>query len=70
MYLPQKLVVVGKEKMAVFSDSEDWENKLLLYSHSINWENVFPVPQRANAEKIAVEKSEPLKNVSKRTENP
>ncbi len=58
----QKLVVVGTKKMAVFSDIEDWENKLLLYSHSIKWENGVPVPKKADAESISVEKSEPLKN--------
>ena len=58
----QKLVVVGTKRMAVFSDIEDWENKLLLYSHSIKWENGVPVPKKADAESISVEKSEPLKN--------
>ena len=58
----QKLVVVGEEKMAVFSDIEDWENKLLLYSHSMNWENGVPVPQKADPERIAVERIEPLRN--------
>ena len=58
----QKLIVVGKDKMAVFSDTEDWENKLLVYSHSIEWENGIPIPKKAEPEKIPVEKSEPLKN--------
>lgn len=58
----QKLVVVGEKKMAVFSDTEEWENKLLLYSHRIGWDNGIPVPQKAEPEKIQVEHSEPLKN--------
>jgi predicted dehydrogenase len=58
----QKLVVVGDQKMAVFSDTEEWENKLLLYSHKIGWDNGIPVPEKADPEKISVEHSEPLKN--------
>ncbi len=58
----QKLVVVGKEKMAVFSDTEEWENKLLIYSHSIEWENGIPVPRKADPEKIVIEQEEPLRN--------
>lgn len=61
-YKEQKLVVVGEKKMAVFSDTEDWENKLLVYPHSIGWENNIPVPQKANAEKVIVDQSEPLRN--------
>ena len=58
----QKLVVVGSEKMAVFSDTEEWENKLLIYSHSIEWENGIPVPRKADPEKIVIEQEEPLRN--------
>jgi len=39
----QKLVVVGNRKMAVFDDTQPWEEKLLLYSHQIRWENYMPV---------------------------
>jgi UDP-2-acetamido-3-amino-2,3-dideoxy-glucuronate N-acetyltransferase len=31
----QKLVVVGENKMAVFDDTQPWEDKLLLYPHQI-----------------------------------
>ncbi|MBN2038726.1 MAG: Gfo/Idh/MocA family oxidoreductase [Spirochaetes bacterium] len=61
-YKEQKLVVVGEKKMAVFSDTEDWENKLLVYPHSIEWDNHIPVPQKADSEKVPVEQSEPLRN--------
>jgi UDP-2-acetamido-3-amino-2,3-dideoxy-glucuronate N-acetyltransferase len=33
----QKLVVVGDRKMAVFDDTQPWQDKLLLYPHQINW---------------------------------
>ena len=58
----QKLVVVGDKKMAVFSDTEEWENKLLIYSHSITWDKGIPVANKAAGQSINVEKSEPLKN--------
>lgn len=58
----QKLVVIGSEKMAVFSDTEDWKNKLLLYSHKIEWKDKIPVPKKAEAERVRVDESEPLKN--------
>jgi len=55
----QKLVVVGNKKMAVFNDMA--ENKLLLYPHKIEWQNRVPIAQKAEAEIIAIEKTEPLK---------
>jgi predicted dehydrogenase len=58
----QKLIVVGEKKMAVFSDTEEWDSKLLLYSHNIGWVNGRPIPQKAEPERIIVERSEPLKN--------
>ena len=61
-YKEQKLVVVGDRKMAVFSDTEEWQDKLLLYPHSITWDNGLPVPQKAEAERIPVANDEPLAN--------
>jgi UDP-2-acetamido-3-amino-2,3-dideoxy-glucuronate N-acetyltransferase len=57
----QKLVVVGDRAMAVFDDDEPWERKLLLYPHRIEWRDTLPVPQRANAEPVALAPDEPLK---------
>ncbi|MBT4642785.1 MAG: Gfo/Idh/MocA family oxidoreductase, partial [Deltaproteobacteria bacterium] len=57
----QKLVVVGDQKMAVFDDTQPWEDKLLLYPHKIEWENNMPTPHKAEAERIVVPQSEPLK---------
>ena len=60
-YKEQKLVVVGDQAMAVFDDGEPWETKLLVYRHHIAWRNSKPVPQKAEGEPIAVERTEPLR---------
>ena len=57
----QKLVVVGNRKMAVFDDTQPWEEKLLLYSHQIRWENYMPVPTKAEPERVEVPMREPLR---------
>jgi UDP-2-acetamido-3-amino-2,3-dideoxy-glucuronate N-acetyltransferase len=57
----QKLVVVGDKKMAVFDDTQPWGDKLQLYPHEIHWENNIPVPLKAEAEKLEIPQSEPLK---------
>jgi UDP-2-acetamido-3-amino-2,3-dideoxy-glucuronate N-acetyltransferase len=59
-YKEQRLVVVGDRKMAVFNDVEPTD-KLLLYPHRIEWKNHVPVPDRKEAEKIPLEKKEPLR---------
>lgn len=59
-YKEQRLVVVGDRKMALFNDVEPRE-KLLLYPHKIEWKNQIPVPDKKEAEKISLEKKEPLK---------
>jgi UDP-2-acetamido-3-amino-2,3-dideoxy-glucuronate N-acetyltransferase len=57
----QKLVVVGDRKMAVFNDTLDWEDKLLLYPHEISWQNNIPVPAKAEPERVQVARAEPLR---------
>jgi UDP-2-acetamido-3-amino-2,3-dideoxy-glucuronate N-acetyltransferase len=57
----QKLVVVGDKKMAVFDDTQPWDDKLLLYPHKINWENNAPVPVKGEAERVDIPESEPLR---------
>ncbi len=57
----QKLVVVGDSKMAVFDDTQPWQDKLLLYPHKINWQNNLPVPIKAEPERPTITQSEPLK---------
>ena len=57
-----KLVVVGDRKMAVFDDTQPWQDKLLLYPHKINWQNNMPVPdQRLNRNGSTFHQDEPLK---------
>ena len=57
----QKLVLVGDRKMAVFDDTQPWEDKLLLYPHKIKWQNNMPIPDKGEAERIAVQHNEPLR---------
>lgn len=58
----QKLVVVGSEAMAVFSDAEpEWDRKLALYRHRIDRSGPVPVPHKADAEYVEVARDEPLK---------
>ena len=57
----QKLVVVGDRKMAVFDDTQPWNDKLLLYPHQIEWKNHMPVPNKADAEKVDIHEEEPLR---------
>ena len=56
----QKLIVVGDRKMAVFDDLEK-KDKLLLYPHSIDWKNNIPVANKAEAQPVELEQSEPLR---------
>jgi UDP-2-acetamido-3-amino-2,3-dideoxy-glucuronate N-acetyltransferase len=57
----QKLVVVGDKKMAVFDDTQPWEEKLLLYPHKIDWQNNAPVPIKGESERVDIPQDEPLK---------
>ncbi len=59
-YKEQRLVVVGDRKMALFNDVEP-EDKLLLYPHRIEWKDHIPVPDKKEAEKVPLEKKEPLR---------
>ena len=57
----QKLVVVGERRMAVFDDTQPWEDKLLLYAHQINWKKNLPVPTKADPERVDIAQEEPLR---------
>ena len=59
-YKEQKLVVVGDQKMAVFDDTKQWQDKLIIYPHKIMWEHNIPIPKRAEAERIELPEDEPL----------
>jgi UDP-2-acetamido-3-amino-2,3-dideoxy-glucuronate N-acetyltransferase len=58
----QKLVVVGERKMAVFDDTKPWNEKLVLYPHTISWHDNLPVPDKADAECVELAEGEPLRN--------
>ncbi len=57
----QKLVVIGETKMAVFEDTQPWDKKIALYSHTIKWQNGMPVPEKVDPEFVPVEGKEPLR---------
>jgi UDP-2-acetamido-3-amino-2,3-dideoxy-glucuronate N-acetyltransferase len=57
----QKLVVIGETKMAVFEDTQLWDKKIALYSHTIKWQNGMPIPEKAEPSFVAVEGKEPLR---------
>lgn len=56
----QKLVVVGDRQMAVFDDVEK-EDKLKVYPHSVEWKNQVPVANKAEAQVVPFDASEPLR---------
>lgn len=59
----QRLVVIGDKASAVFEDSQgSWEDKLIVYRHKIDTSGAVPNPIKADSERIAVAKSEPLKD--------
>jgi UDP-2-acetamido-3-amino-2,3-dideoxy-glucuronate N-acetyltransferase len=55
----QRLVVVGSEKMAVFDDAAD--DKLVLYPHRVEWKDRVPTAVKAQADVVALDQCEPLK---------
>lgn len=58
----QKLVVVGSSGMAVFDDTQEWDDKLVLYRNHVTWsQGKIPMSNKAEAEKIIVPKKEPLR---------
>ncbi len=56
----QRLVVVGSEKMAVFDDTA--ADKLVIYAHHVEWKDRLPNAVKAEAEPVALEMTEPLRN--------
>lgn len=58
----QKLVVVGKDAMAVFDDTKLWDEKLALYRHVVQSSDGVPNLKKAEVEFLEVAKSEPLTN--------
>ncbi len=56
----QKLVVVGESGMLVFDDTQNAENKLMLFRHRIEWRNDVPVAAKAGGEPVVFAPAEPL----------
>jgi len=56
-----KLVVIGSEAMAVLDDVKQGPEKLVLYKHAVGWEGDVPTVNKADAEPIPYETSEPLR---------
>ncbi len=61
-YKEQKLVVVGKNAMAVFDDTKPWGEKLALYRHVVRSSGSVPSLEKAEVEYVEVSQSEPLRN--------
>jgi len=61
-YKEQKLVVIGKNSMAVFDDTRPWNEKLALYSHTVNANDGYPSLEKAHVKYLEVPQSEPLRN--------
>ena len=61
-YKEQKLVVIGESAMAVFDDTQPWEQKLALYRHNIDLTGEVPNLGKSDVQYIDVAQSEPLKN--------
>lgn len=59
----QRLTVIGRKAMAVFEDSKaEWDDRLVLYRHTIDCTTGTPIPKAYPAQKILVSKSEPLRD--------
>jgi predicted dehydrogenase len=61
-YKEQKLVVVGKDAMAVFDDTKPWDEKLALYRHVVQSADGLSNLDKAAVEYLEVPQSEPLRN--------
>lgn len=58
----QKIVVIGDKSMAVFDDTQDWQNKLTMYYHKLRWLEGIPQFDKVDGNPIKLIESEPLKN--------
>ena len=60
-YKEQKLVVIGDKAMAVFDDTQAWEQKLAVYRHKFEASQMPPVPNKADVDYVTVPEGEPLR---------
>jgi UDP-2-acetamido-3-amino-2,3-dideoxy-glucuronate N-acetyltransferase len=61
----QKLVVIGDKAMAVFDDTQDWSEKLVLYPHVIEWREGLPLPNKGDMTRVELTPAEPLQSECK-----
>lgn len=57
----QRLVVVGSDAMAVFDDTKDWAEKLVVFDHGVNWTDGIPTADRAEPTPVPLPPTEPLR---------
>ncbi len=57
----QRLVVVGADAMAVFDDTKDWAEKLVVFDHGVNWSGGVPTADRAEPTPVPLPPTEPLR---------
>ena len=50
-----------RPRSLVSFDGEDWNRKLQLYPHRIDWRDGLPQPNKADAQPIPLEPTEPLR---------
>ncbi|MBX3284084.1 MAG: Gfo/Idh/MocA family oxidoreductase [Actinobacteria bacterium] len=57
----QRLVVVGADAMAVFDDTKDWDEKLVVFDHGVSWTGGVPTADRADPTPVPLPPTEPLR---------
>ncbi len=57
----QKLVVVGTQGMAVFDDTKSWQEKLIIYPHTVAWSDNIPIDHKAEGKAVTLDEKEPLR---------
>ena len=60
-YKEQKLVAIGDQSMAVFDDTNSWDEKLLTYPYTIDRSRGAPVPVKSEARAVPIDAQEPLR---------
>ncbi len=61
-YKEQKLVVVGSAGLAVFDDTQPWDDKLVIYRNHVRWsDGHIPLVDDSDKERVQVPHKEPLK---------
>lgn len=61
----QKLVVIGDKSMAIFDDTQPWENKLAVYDHEVDFTKTPPHITKSDVSYIKIDQGEPLREECK-----